>query len=77
MSSVLEIVVTSRVLAFTADNIAIPDFNAGAMENWGLITYREGLLYKPGVAGATDDSWIAEVVAHEIAHMVRSHANHD
>lgn len=52
------------------DNIAIPDFNAGAMENWGLITYREGLLYKPGVAGASDEDWIAEVIGHEIAHMV-------
>ncbi|XP_070178504.1 uncharacterized protein [Littorina saxatilis] len=51
------------------DNIAIPDFNAGAMENWGLITYREALLYKPGVAAASDEDWIAEVIGHEIAHM--------
>ncbi|XP_071098196.1 aminopeptidase Ey-like [Haliotis cracherodii] len=50
------------------DNIAIPDFNAGAMENWGLITYRETLLYEPGVSSASDENWIAEVISHEIAH---------
>ncbi|KAK6184963.1 hypothetical protein SNE40_007302 [Patella caerulea] len=50
------------------DNIAIPDFNSGAMENWGLITYREGLLYIPGTSKASDEKWIAEVISHEIAH---------
>ncbi|XP_067654001.1 aminopeptidase Ey-like [Haliotis asinina] len=50
------------------DNIAIPDFNAGAMENWGLITYRDTLLYEPGVSSASDENWIAEVISHEIAH---------
>ncbi len=49
--------------------IAIPDFSAGAMENWGLITYREtALLYKPGVSALTNKQRIAVVVSHELAH---------
>ena len=53
-----------------ADNMAVPDFLSGAMENWGLITYREALLYEPGVTTASTKDWILEVVAHELAHMV-------
>merc|ERR1719273_900040 len=49
--------------------IAIPDFAAGAMENWGLITYREtALLYKEGVSAASNRQRIAIVVSHELAH---------
>ena len=51
--------------------MAIPDFLSGAMENWGLITYRETLLYEQNVSTASTKDWIAEVVAHELAHMVR------
>lgn len=51
------------------DMIAIPDFGAGAMENWGLITYREtALLFKPGVSAASNKQRIAVVVSHELAH---------
>ncbi|KAK7461238.1 hypothetical protein BaRGS_00038713, partial [Batillaria attramentaria] len=50
------------------DHIAIPDFNAGAMENWGLITYREALLYND-MGTASDLSWVASVISHELAHM--------
>ena len=55
-----------------SDMIALPDFNSGAMENWGIITYREtALLYKEGVSSETNKQRIALVVAHELAHMVR------
>jgi len=51
------------------DMIAIPDFSAGAMENWGLITYREtALLYEPGVSAASNKQRVAVVIAHELAH---------
>lgn len=51
------------------DMIALPDFSAGAMENWGLITYRESvLLYEEGVSTRISLQNIAIVVAHELAH---------
>jgi len=51
------------------DMIAIPDFGAGAMENWGLITYREtALLFKEGVSSASNKERVAIVVSHELAH---------
>ncbi|MSQ13283.1 MAG: M1 family peptidase [Dehalococcoidia bacterium] len=52
------------------DHIAIPDFAAGAMENWGAITYREtALLYDPATSAANTQQRVLEVVAHEMAHM--------
>ena len=52
------------------DQLAIPDFAAGAMENWGAITYREtALLFDPGNSSPGTRQRIAEVVAHEMAHM--------
>lgn len=51
------------------DLIAIPDFAAGAMENWGLITYREtSILYDPDETSSAAKQWVAIVVAHELAH---------
>ena len=51
------------------DLIAIPDFSAGAMENWGLITYREtSLLFSESQTSVIAKQWIAVVVAHELAH---------
>jgi len=51
------------------DMIAIPDFESGAMENWGLITYRETqLLFDEKNSPLIRKKAIATTVAHEIAH---------
>eukprot|EP00931_Biecheleriopsis_adriatica_P019080 TRINITY_DN13114_c0_g1_i2.p1 TRINITY_DN13114_c0_g1~~TRINITY_DN13114_c0_g1_i2.p1 ORF type:complete len:898 (-),score=224.58 TRINITY_DN13114_c0_g1_i2:61-2694(-) len=51
------------------DMIAIPDFSAGAMENWGLITYREvALLCDEKTVSATQKQRICTVITHELAH---------
>ncbi|KAJ8344160.1 hypothetical protein SKAU_G00314890 [Synaphobranchus kaupii] len=53
-----------------SDQIALPDFNAGAMENWGLITYREtALLYDEEMSSNGNKERIATIIAHELAHM--------
>ncbi|KAL8537471.1 hypothetical protein ACS0TY_012555 [Phlomoides rotata] len=51
------------------DMIAIPDFAAGAMENYGLVTYREtALLFDDKNSAAANKQRVATVVAHELAH---------
>ncbi|XP_025417554.1 glutamyl aminopeptidase-like isoform X2 [Sipha flava] len=52
------------------DLIAIPDFVSGAMEHWGLVTFRETrVLYKEGISSINDKESVALTVAHELAHM--------
>ncbi|XP_037920105.1 membrane alanyl aminopeptidase isoform X2 [Hermetia illucens] len=47
----------------------IPDFSAGAMENWGLLTYREtSLLYDTSASTLLNQQRVATVIAHELAH---------
>ncbi|XP_076980301.1 aminopeptidase N [Tamandua tetradactyla] len=73
--------VTGPILSFFADHyntpyplpksdqIALPDFNAGAMENWGLVTYRENsLLFDPLSSSSSNKERVATVIAHELAH---------
>lgn len=51
------------------DQVAIPDFAQGAMENWGLVTYRVvDLLLDQKASGAAAKERVAEVVQHELAH---------
>ncbi len=52
------------------DLVALPDFAAGAMENLGCITFREtALLVDPVKATQSEEQRVADVVAHELAHM--------
>ncbi|XP_072215386.1 leucyl-cystinyl aminopeptidase isoform X4 [Excalfactoria chinensis] len=51
------------------DLVAIPDFQSGAMENWGLITFQETtLLFDNNASSARDEKLITAVIAHELAH---------
>ena len=52
-----------------ADHVALPDFSAGAMENWGLITYREiALLVDPKTSTLSAKHSVATVITHELSH---------
>lgn len=51
------------------DLVAIPDFSSGAMENWGLVTYREiCLIVDPENAAVSQKQQVATVIAHETSH---------
>ena len=51
------------------DIAAIPDFTAGAMEGYGLMTFRESsILFDPAASSALTRQRIAAVFAHEAVH---------
>lgn len=52
------------------DLIPIPDFPIGAMEHWGLVTFRETcVLFNEHISSSTDQEYVAFTVVHELAHM--------
>ena len=52
------------------DQVAVPGFDAGAMENIGLVLFRQNLLLMdPATASWRQEKLIAKVIAHEFAHM--------
>lgn len=52
-----------------ADHVAVPDFSAGAMENWGLITYREtALIVEEANSSINARQYVSAVIAHELSH---------
>ena len=54
-----------------SDHVAVPDFSAGAMENWGLVLYREtALLHDTEQSSIANKYWVSLIIAHEIAHSV-------
>lgn len=51
------------------DMVALPDFASGAMENWGLVTYREqAMLVDPKNTSLGAKQYVAMVIGHELAH---------
>ena len=51
--------------------MCVPDFDAGAMENWGLVIYRESrLLYDDVISSVFERYDATRVIAHEITHQV-------
>ena len=48
--------------------VSVPDFAAGAMENWGAITFREVLLMLNDGTSTSVKQTVSEVIAHELAH---------
>lgn len=50
------------------DQVALPDFEAGAMENWGLVTYRESCLLADENASLEAKQSVAITVTHELSH---------
>ena len=50
------------------DQVAIPDFEAGAMENWGLVTYRESQLLCSEQSSQSVKEAVALTVTHELSH---------
>ncbi|ROT40104.1 aminopeptidase [Sodiomyces alkalinus F11] len=51
------------------DQVAMPDFAAGAMENWGLVTYRTvEVLFNDKTSGAAVKERVSSVILHELAH---------
>lgn len=51
------------------DMVALPDFNSGAMENWGLVTYREQVILADEKNTSIETKqYIGIVIAHELAH---------
>uniref|UniRef100_H2Y901 Aminopeptidase n=1 Tax=Ciona savignyi TaxID=51511 RepID=H2Y901_CIOSA len=53
----------------STDQIAVPDFALGGMENWGLVMYREtALLFDAAINSAYSKQRVARVIAHELSH---------
>ncbi|KAL2077059.1 hypothetical protein ACEWY4_026563 [Coilia grayii] len=51
------------------DQVALPDYSALPMENWGLVTYRELVLwYRPDLSSHSDREWLTIILAHELVH---------
>jgi len=49
--------------------LAVPDFASGAMENWGLVSFREDrIMFDEKIVSIPQKQQLGETIAHEIAH---------
>ena len=65
------IILKKIALSLNIDMIAVPELSFGAMENWGLITYKEKyMLYTHGVSPESSLEDTTLTITHELAHMV-------
>ena len=56
----------------SSDLLAVPDFSTGAMENWGLIVFREDrLIFDEKVVSILQKQELVNTIAHELAHFCR------
>jgi aminopeptidase N len=54
------------------DLLAVPNFSTGAMENWGLIAFREDrLIFDEKVVSILQKQQLVETIAHELAHFCK------
>lgn len=64
---------TQPTLDLSVDLLAVPDFASGAMENWGLVSFREDrLIFDEKIGSSLQKYQMAETIAHEIAHFCTS-----
>lgn len=57
---------------FEIDLLAVPDFASGAMENWGLVSFREDrIMFDEKIASILQKQQLGETMAHEIAHFCK------
>lgn len=60
-----------NLLYFFSDLLAVPDFLAGAMEDWGLVSFRSSyLMYEENLVTVDQKKMVTLVIAHELAHQV-------
>ncbi|CAF3616264.1 unnamed protein product [Adineta steineri] len=60
---------TSEPVTPKIDLLAVPDFASGAMENWGLVSFREDrIIFDEKIASILQKQQLGETMAHEIAH---------
>ena len=58
------------------DLLAVPDFASGAMENWGLVSFREDrIMFDEKIASILQKQQLGETMAHEIAHFCKSNSS--